>query len=397
MHISVFISYDSRVTGAHDLLLVLSGELVWNDSPLSAISRAFGFNIEPFIAHAVDIVTSLLPVIGPIYDISTGVVGRRLPDGARLTNWERVLRIVLVGVGVLVGLVVKGVRVSVRTLAVIDAGLKVRLLRSSLSEVNLFRALFVSVGKLSPKNAALIQEIIEIIRKGGKLSPYQEHILHSFFHSVNQTATALHWAVLAKDSAHVRETIGSTVVLNFVTHEPGEREAIEVLTKNMPGAEIVALPALTPTDFLAVAAGTTKLNPATRKPILRATQDVKMPDLLIGPALADMLLPKGTNMKNLLNEMAAKSSQGSTVVVSTDLTTLTPQAIIAKLPNLWGNPVGLSVRRVIVLNSKGFFGMVTRPANLRFADIVIPVQSLENLREMWNELEKDDAALAAGK
>lgn len=392
--LAVLISYDSRVVGARDLLLVLSGEVVWNDSPLSAISRSFAGDADAFAMHATDTLISFLPVVGPIYDISTGILGRRLPDYGRLTNTERVLRITLTGVGVLLGLVVKGVRVSTRTLLVMQAGLRSKLLVTSLSQVHAFRALFIAVGTISPKNAALLMQIVEKVRRGAALTSTETQLLHSFFHTVNQTATAAHWAVLSKEPAHIGGTVGKAAVFHHVVHEAGEKEAITALSRNLPEAEILSLPNMTPKDFLEIAKGTTGLNPLTGKPILRATQEAKMPDLFLQGALADIYAPKGSNMKAVLNTIAAKTSQGSTVVVCTDFTALTPQQILAKLPSVWGNPHAMSLRRVIVLNSAGHFTQVARPTNFRFAEIgEMPVQSLQNLRELWLELERNDASI----
>jgi hypothetical protein len=392
IHIAVLITYDSRITANRDMLRVLSLELAWNGSPLSAISKHFNDDINAFTAHVVDVIISLLPAIGPFYDIATGILGRRLPDAERLTNTERVLRIAFVGVGAVLSIVVKGGRITARTLMIMQAGKEAQVLRSSLSRVETFRALAVATAKMSAKNAARILEIVDIVRKGGLPSPEQMQLFYSFFHAVNQAATAAHWAALAKKPAHIGGRIGRAKVLNWVAHEPGEKEAIEALAKNLPESEILALPGLPPKDFVNITKGGTKLDAAGR-PVFSRAQHVKAPDLALEGALADIYVPKGSNFKTMFNEIAGKSSQGSTVVINMDLTTVAPEALTGSLAKLWGNPAGLSLRRVIVLDSKGFFKVINRPFNFRLADIEwLPAQTLANLRELWDDLEKEDAA-----
>jgi hypothetical protein len=77
-----------------------------------------------------------------------------------------------------------------------------------------------------------------------------------------------------------------------------------------------------------------------------------------------------------------------------DLTTVAPDALVSSLPKLWGNPAGLSLRRVIVLNSKCFFRVIDRPFNFRLADVEwLPAQTLANLWKLWDDIEKEDAAV----
>lgn len=229
IHISVLITFDSRITGSEDLLLVLSGELVWNNSPLSAISKFFNDDINAFTAFTVDIGISLLPVWGQIYDISTGLIGFRLPDAQKLTNTERSLRILGVGVGVLLGLVIKGVRVSSRTLSIISAAKKAQVLRTNvLSKLDSFRALSVAVAKMSRKNAQVIIDILKILKSGDRLTRDQRHIFWAFFHALNQTAAAAHWSVLIRDPANIEKKVGKVIFFKLVKHQQGEKEAIEV-------------------------------------------------------------------------------------------------------------------------------------------------------------------------
>lgn len=392
IHISVLITYDTRVTGSRAVLYVLSLELAWNNSPLSAITKNFNRDVNAFTAHAVDIVISMLPGIGPIYDIATGILGYRLPDAQELTNTERVLRIVFVGVGAVLSLAVKGGRITARTLKIMEVGKSTNALRTTLGKLDSFRALAVSVSKLSAKNAQRILEIVDIVRKGGSLSSEQTQLFWSFFHALNQVATAAHWAKIARNPANVGSKAGKKTILLHVLHAPGEKEAIEVLGKNLPDAEIVSLPGLTPEDFVKVTQGVPKINPVTGKPVLTLTQNIKTPDLVLEGSLADIYVPKGNNLKTMFNEIAGKGSQGSTIVVNSDFTKIPPEELVKSLPKLWGNPAGLSIRRVVVLNSKGFYKMVVRPLNFRLTDIEwVPGQTLANLRETWDEIEKEDA------
>jgi hypothetical protein len=63
------------------------------------------------------------------------------------------------------------------------------------------------------------------------------------------------------------------------------------------------------------------------------------------------------------------------------------------MPRVWADIYGLSLSRVILLDSKGFFQIIPRPANFKLGDLFpIPVQTLENLREIWVENDKADAA-----
>jgi len=395
IHISVLISYDTRITGNGDLLLVLSGELVWNDSPLSAISRAFDEDVNAFTANAVDVILSLLPGIGPIYDISTGLLGFRLPDAHPLTNTERVLRIFFAGAGAILSAVIKGTRVTARTLLIMQAGNEARVLKTSLGRIATFRALAVSVGKQTPKNIEIILQLVKIVKEGGQLSKEQYNIFYSFFHAVNQTATAAHWAVLAKNPAHIGVKVGGVTVMKHVVHKEGEKEALIALSKNLPDTEILALPELSPTDFEKVTQGLTGVHPSGR-PILTATQSVKKPDLVVEGILGDIYAPKGESFREIVNTIGRKSSQGSTVVVNVDLAKYSAQQVIEQLPRVWGSPFGMSLRGVIVLDSKGFFKVINRPASFKLPELfAIPIQTLENLRETWGELEKDEAAAAA--
>jgi hypothetical protein len=394
--ISVLITYDFRIFGSRDVLLVLSGELTWNESPLSAISRSFNNDVNAFTANATDIFISMLPVIGPIYDIATGVLGVRLPDAQRLTNTERVLRIVFVGAGAIFGLLIKGTRVTARTLVIMRAGKQAQVLRTSLGQMATFRALAVSVAKMTPKNAQIILEIVSIVRKGGLPTIEQMNLFYSFFHALNQTATAAHWAVLVKNPANISGKVGSVTVLNHVVHKKGEKEALEALSKNLPEAEIVALPALSPNDFEKVTKGLTGSHPVTGKPVLSTTEHLKHPDFALEGSLGDIYTPEGANIKKIMNTIASKSSQASTVVVNIDFTTLTAQELIQKMPKAWGSPYGMSLRRVIVLDSKGFFQVITRPSNFQLPQLfAFPIQTLANLRETWAGFEKDEAAEAA--
>jgi hypothetical protein len=395
IHIAVLISYDTRVTGNRELLLVLSGEVAWNNSPLSAISLAFKNDVNAFTAHAVDVLISLLPGIGPIYDISTGVLGYRLPDAQRLTNTERVLRIFFVGAGAILGLVIKGTRVTARTLLIMQAGSYAKVLNSSLGRIATFRALAVSVAKMTPENAKIILDLVKIVRKGELLSIEQLELFLSYFHAVNQTATAAHWAVLAKTPGNIVGNVGGVHVLKFVTLKKGEPETFAALTRNLPGAEIVSLPELSPIGYEKVTQGLTGFHPAGN-PKLSQVPYTKHPDLAIEGALADIYAPERDTFEKIGDSILKKSSQAPTIVINLDFSQFTPQQVIEALPGIWANVIGFDLQRVILLNSKGFFKIIPRPFNFRFGQLfAIPLQTLQNLRETWAEIEKEDTAAAA--
>ena len=397
VHIAVLISYDTRVTGNLDLLLVLSGELVWDNSPFSAISQSFKNDVNAFTAYAVDVIISLLPGIGPIYDVSTGVLGYRLPDAQRLTNTERVLRIFFVGAGAILGLVIKGTRVTARTLLIMQAGSYTKVLNSSLGRIATFKALAVSVAKMTPENARIILDLVKLVRKGEVLSLEQLELFISYFYAVNQTATAAHWAVIAKTPGNIVGNVGGVHVLKYVTLKKGESETFAVLSKNLPNAEILSLPELSPSGYERVTQGLTGFHPAGN-PRLSQTPYLKHPDLAIEGALADIYAPERDTFEKIGDTILRKSSQAPTVVVNLDFSQFTPQQVIQGLPRVWANVVGFDLQRIILLNSKGFFQIIPRPANFRLGKLfTIPTQTLENLRETWTEIEKEDTAAAPAR
>jgi hypothetical protein len=276
-----------------------------------------------------------------------------------------------------------------------QAGNETQVLRTSLGRVATFRALAVSVSKQTPKNIEIILEMVRIVRKGGLPSIEQMNIFYSFFHAVNQTATAARWAVLAKNPAHIGGKVGGVTVMKYVVHKKGEKETLIALSKNLPNTEIVALPQVTPSDFEKVTQGLTGFHPSG-EPILSATQYAKTPDIALEASLVDMYIPEGDAFRKIINTIVNKSSQCSTVVVNVDFTKHSAQQVIEQLPRVWGSAFGMSLRRVIVLDSKGFFKVINRPANFQLPELfAIPAQTLENLRETWAELEKEDAAAAA--
>ncbi len=115
---AVLFAYDNRVFQAVEVLEVLSGEMAWKDSPMAGISEGF----KAYLMDLSDITLSMWPVIGPIYDITTGLIGYRAPDGKQLTNMERTLRVGFSVLGPAASLVKKGVRVTGNTLMILKAG-----------------------------------------------------------------------------------------------------------------------------------------------------------------------------------------------------------------------------------------------------------------------------------
>jgi hypothetical protein len=244
---------------------------------------------------------------------------------------------------------------------------------------------------MTPESAKVILDLVKIIKGGGLLSLEQLELFFSFFQAVNQTATAAHWAVIAKTPGNIVANVGGVHILKYVAIKKGEPEAFAILTKNLPNSEIVSLPDLSPSDYERVAKGLTGFHPAGN-PKLSATPFVKHPDLSIEGALADIYAPERDTFEKIGDTIVKKSSQAPTVVVNLDASRFTPQEVIQGLPRVWGDVFSLSLGRIIVLNSQGFFKIIPRPANFRLGTLfTIPVQTLENLRETWAELEKEEA------
>jgi len=125
---------------------------------------------------------------------------------------------------------------------------------------------------------------------------------------------------------------------------------------------------------------------------------MKHPDLAIEGALADIYAPERDTFEKIGDTILKKSSQAPTVVVNLDFSQFTPQQVIQGLPRVWANVVGFDLQRIILLNSKGFFQIIPRPANFRLGKLfTIPTQTLENLRETWADIEKEDTAAASAR
>lgn len=165
----------------------------------------------------------------------------------------------------------------------------------------------------------------------------------------------------------------------------------------MPDSEILVLPESIPQDFVNAIRGLTRINPASGKHVLTKTKFAKVPDLGLDGALADIYTPTSTTVKEILSTIASKSNQGSTIICNASFTTLSPQQLVDALPRLWGSPYGLSLQRVIILNSKGFFRIIVRPIQFQFSELLYPIQTFANLREIWDDLDKEEAAEVSGR
>jgi hypothetical protein len=370
------VRFQNPIITAKELFQILDAEMPWAQSSYAGITTGF----DQFTADLGDFTISMLPVIGPIYDVSTGVIGYRLPDGQKLTNMERTMRVGFAGVGVALGLVAKGVRVTSTTLKVIKLG---RALALTEHENRSFVALAMAVARLKPQQAAEIAAMINAVIKGGSLTTEQAMKISRLFQIMNEYGVAAHWTRLGEKPANISGKIGSFLVFNKVTLKEGEREAIETLCKGLNNPNALVLPAIKPQDFA--------------KGIMRQVEHVRYPDLAIGSILADIYTPRTANGRKIIQEIASKSTQAATVVINLDKTSLTSAQLLAELPRLWGKPEGWGITRVIILDSKGFFKSVPRPLRWEFVDLIggsLSAVSREVLSKEWEALEAADKETA---
>jgi hypothetical protein len=368
------VRFQNPIFSAEELFLVLDAEMPLAQSTYARITTGF----SEFTADLGDFTISMLPVIGPIYDISTGVVGYRLPDGQKLTNMERTMRVGFAGVGVAMGLVAKGVRVTSTTLKVIKLG---RALALTEHENRSFVALAMAVARLKPQQAAEIAALIKAVARGGKMTTEQAMKVSRLFNIMNEYGVAAHWSRLGEKPANISSKIGSFLVLNKVALKEGEREAIVALDKALNHPLGLVLPELRPQDFA--------------KGVTQQTKHVRYPDLAIGSILADIYTPRTASARNVIQEIATKSTQAATVVINLDKTSLTSAKLIAELPRLWGKPEGWGIMRVMILDSNGFFKSIPRPLRWEFVELVggsLSAVSRETLSKEWEAIEAADAA-----
>ncbi|PEE68588.1 hypothetical protein [Bacillus thuringiensis] len=370
INIHTLINYDNRFNGSQDILMVMSGEVSWNDSFLGSIHTGF----SEYVDTLTDIAISSIPVIGPIYDISTGIIGIRLPDGHKLSNLDRILRIIFSSAGILLGAITKGGRVTINLVRTVS---KARVIR------NQKLALAVALNKMTPKQLEHFGTVIKAAQSGVKLTHEQQILLNKLLVSMNQTGIAVDWAKLAEHSWNIREKIESALVFKNVVFKEGEKEAVKVLTQKLNKTSIIALPESLPVDFMEKS--------YLALPKLKMTEGIRHPDLLIENILADIYTPRTDNFKSILKMFELKNSQATMIVLNMDKSPLPPQEAVKQMGRLWGKIEALSIDRVIVLNSKGFFEYLTRPIPFRMTDLgLFPTSVIANLKQLWDELEKED-------
>lgn len=368
------VRFDSPIRSASEILMVLTAEMAWEQTTYAAMTIGFNQRVDDLA----DMTLSLLPVVGPMYDIGSGIVGHRLPDGQRLTHTERTLRIGFAGVGVALGLVAKGVRVTGTTLKVIKAG---RALNLPEHENQGFVALAMAVARLGPKQAGELAAIIKAVDTGARLTEEQSMQLARLFQIVNEYGIAAHWTRLGERPSRIAEHIGSAIVLKPAALKEGEREAIDVLCRGLGNPDVLVLPPVRPQEYA--------------RGVLTQVEKLKYPDLKIGSTLADIYMPRTSNLDKVFQEVASKSSQAATVVLNLDRTAVPAAEVVAQLPRLWGKPSAWGIYRVILLNTKGYFRSFARP--LRFQAVYDPLPSVAvavlraALMKEWDAIEAADA------
>lgn len=366
------VRFQNAIFSAHELFLLLDAEMPWEQSTYAGITKGF----SEFTADLADFTISMLPVIGPIYDISTGVVGYRLPDGQRLTNMERTMRVGFAGLGVALNLVAKGARVTSTTLKVIKLG---RAMALTEHENRSFVALAMAVSRLHPQQAAEIAALIKVVAAGGKMSVEDAMKVSRLFNIMNEYGVAAHWTRLGETPRNIASKIGSFLVFNNVTLKEGEREAILALDKGLNHPLGLVLPTQRPQDFA--------------KGITKQVQNVQYADLSIGSILADIYTPRTAKTNKVFQEIAAKSKQAATIVINLDKTSITGANLIAELPRLWGKPESWGIMRVIILDSKGFFKSIPRPVRWQFVELIgssLSAVTREALSREWDTMEAAD-------
>lgn len=376
------VRFDYFPPGIEEVLMVLSGQLSWENSTFAEITREFEAMTKAVFVESADLILSAIPVIGPVYDVSTSVIGYRLPDGKRLTNAERAMRIGFLAVGAAVSALARFGRVTLRTWKLERAGAAIGALSAGDKRGRI--ALALALNRLQPRQAQRLKAIIKVALSSSRSLTHEEQlILYRLIKITNDRGIAMHWRRLASLSANLEKTgIGSAKVMKDAAKlQPGEREAIEILSAKFK-EPIIKLPEQVPQRF----------------GIRTQVANAKHPDLAIGEALADIYTPRTSNLDKILQEMASKASQGTVVVVNMNATKVTAETLKSSMHKLWGKPAVYGLTKVIVLDSKGYFEVVTR--ELRFEPIDLVIQSatsgsgrgIEEAMDEWDAMEAEAAA-----
>ncbi|PEI83409.1 hypothetical protein [Bacillus toyonensis] len=367
--------------GTAETLMVLTGEMPFEASYIPTINEEY----KEFVDTCGDIALSLLPFLGNFYDVGTGIIGYRY-DGKRLDNTERILRVGLVGAGVLIGKVIKGLRISAENVMRIR---KISELRTA--RLRSYVETAVALNSMTRKEAEVMLNLLKKVKSGIRLSFKERISVYNLLRKMNQHATASHWIKIAEESKYIKRKIEHANVLHEVNFEEGEEEAIQLLAKKLTNSKITALPRSLPTDFVE------KIT--NNLPKLKEVAHVKCPDLLIDGILADIKTPIVESMDKIIRLLKDGAGQASVMILNMSrIKTITSTEVAKELvKRFFNSPYSIGINRIIIVDSKGFFKELSRaPAldviALTEAELTAttgsPIKSYANLKQLWDDTEK---------
>jgi hypothetical protein len=364
----IFLYYANQVYAAQNLLEVASRERAWSDSAGAQNNATL---IEGWYSQA-EMLVSLVPVFGQLYNLSMAVYGKTLL-GRHRSALERVF---LVGSTLLDVVTLKGAKITSRALVAAKISNYGQVQVKGFASVTDALAMAVGARELASHELADLSRIGALVKSGASLTSEDAVLANRIVGRMREAGTAAEWLSVVEQLTGQVEQKGKYITnLQHVQLGVGEAEAGQAAAVAL-GEQVVALPKTSPELYKNGIVSTTT-------GAFKTIDGIKHPDLLIGRELADIVVPQTPNINSLIGSIGIKGRQGGTVVVN--LAARSPiraPALISALPRFWGRPEYITISRLVVMDG-GAAQLFLRPLKYQVIPGGSPLTSIIQLLQNY--------------